>query len=154
MVKTIITGKSASGKDYLRNKMVQKGYKYCIPYTTRPIRENEKNGIDYHFIDENTFKTMIDTNSFYYFESFNEWFYGITYNSWILHDLFIMTPSAIKKLKEEDLNKSFIIYLDTPVKIRKKRLKNRKMPGDSIERRIAADEKDFELFASFDIKCK
>lgn len=150
-MKTIIIGKSAAGKDYLRKILVKKGYTYGVPYTTRPMRDNEKKGEDYYFIDNNVFNSMLDDGLFYYFENFNGWFYGITHTDWVKNNLFIMTPSAIKKLKKNDRIKSTIIYLDIPIEIRKKRLENRNISYDSIERRIAADELDFNLFTDFDL---
>lgn len=151
MIKTIIVGKSAAGKDYLRKMLTKKGYTYGIPYTTRPIRENEKNNEDYYFINNDIFNNMLNDNLFYYFENFNGWFYGVTYEQWIKNNLFIMTPSAIKKLKPDDRNNSIVLYLDIPLEIRKKRLETRNASDDSIERRIVADELDFKLFMDFDL---
>jgi dephospho-CoA kinase len=67
-------------------------------------------------------------------------------------DTFIMTPSGIKKLHPSDRKNSFIIFMDIPEEIRRERLKIRVMPGDSLERRIEADKKDFEDFIDFDLK--
>ena len=49
-----IMGKSASGKDTifreLKERRPQLGM--VVPYTTRPIRAGEKNGVEYFFTDE------------------------------------------------------------------------------------------------------
>ena len=49
-----IMGKSASGKDTifreLKERCPQLGI--VVPYTTRPIRAGEKNGVEYFFTDE------------------------------------------------------------------------------------------------------
>lgn len=48
----VIIGKSASGKDTLEKKLIGNeslGLKNVVPYTTRPIREGEKDGVDYNF---------------------------------------------------------------------------------------------------------
>lgn len=49
-----IMGKSSSGKDTLFKEIGQRlpELKTVVPYTTRPIREGEKNGREYHFVDE------------------------------------------------------------------------------------------------------
>ena len=39
-----------------------------------------------------------------------------------------------------------------PIEVRRQRLISRNMPGDTLERRIQADEKDFANFADFDIE--
>jgi len=50
-----IMGKSASGKDTLYEALQEEtalGLKKLVPYTTRPIRAGETDGVDYHFTDE------------------------------------------------------------------------------------------------------
>lgn len=45
-------GKSSTGKDSIYNKLFLKkdlGLKRVVPYTTRPIRDGEKDGVDYKF---------------------------------------------------------------------------------------------------------
>lgn len=46
-----IMGKSATGKDTVYKELLMRcpGVKTIVPYTTRPIREGETNGIEYHF---------------------------------------------------------------------------------------------------------
>ncbi len=47
-------GKSASGKDALYREIRERipALKPVVPYTTRPIREGESEGVEYYFIDE------------------------------------------------------------------------------------------------------
>lgn len=50
-----LMGKSSSGKDTIFNKLLQDeelNLKPVIPYTTRPIRHNESQGREYHFVAE------------------------------------------------------------------------------------------------------
>ena len=50
-----VMGKSATGKDTIYQKLLQENalqLKRIIPYTTRPIREGEENGREYHFCAE------------------------------------------------------------------------------------------------------
>lgn len=50
-----IIGKSSSGKDTIFKELVKDkelNVKPVISYTTRPIRQNEKQGIEYYFINE------------------------------------------------------------------------------------------------------
>lgn len=48
-------GKSASGKDTIFKRVQEElpMLKTIVLYTTRPIREGEKDGVEYHFTDEN-----------------------------------------------------------------------------------------------------
>lgn len=50
-----IMGKSGTGKDTLFRRLMADpslGLKPFITYTTRPMREGEREGVEYHFIDE------------------------------------------------------------------------------------------------------
>ena len=57
----ILTGKSCSGKDGVRREMEKLEYNNIVSYTSRPIRENEVDGIDYHFVNRSQFEKMIMT---------------------------------------------------------------------------------------------
>ena len=49
----VVMGKSATGKDTIYRKLIQKkelGLRPVVPYTTRPIREGEQNGENYFFV--------------------------------------------------------------------------------------------------------
>ncbi len=58
----VIVGKSASGKDTLEKMLIEDkslGLHHIVPYTTRPIREGEKDGVDYHFCTIKQFSQMV-----------------------------------------------------------------------------------------------
>ena len=148
----ILVGKAASGKDHLRKRFESRGFKYSISYTTRPPREGEVDGKDYFFITEDQATKMVESNMFYEYAYFNGWLYGKTVEQFYTDDLFIMTPSGVSNIKPEDRTSSFIIYTDIEMSIRMTRLTNRNMPGDSMDRRIQADEVDFMGFDDYDLK--
>jgi guanylate kinase len=150
--RTILVGKAASGKDYLRKRFESRGFKYAVTYTTRPPREGEVNGKDYFFISEDESKRLIELGFFYEYVIFNGWVYGTSVSQFYTSDLFIMTPAGISKIKPEDRLNSFIIYVDIDIQIRYDRLLNRDMPGDSVQRRIEADELDFSIFYDYDLR--
>lgn len=148
----ILVGQSASGKDFIKTEFVKKGYKESISYTTRPPRPGEVNGINYYYISEAEFVKKIKEDFWYEYDKFNGWFYGSSKNDMLLCDIFIKTPRGISNLKPEDRVNSLIIYIDTPEDIRIKRLTERLMSGDSLERRLLADHEDFENFSDYDLK--
>jgi guanylate kinase len=152
MARTILVGKAASGKDHLRKKFESRGFKYAVSYTTRPPRPGEIDGKDYIFISEEKFNEMIDRDEWYEWVAFNGWKYGTSKDQFFNDDLFIMTPTGTSHIKPEDRGDSFIIYLDMPIEKRRARLEARVMPGDSVERRIIADEEDFKDFNNYDIR--
>lgn len=149
----ILCGKAASGKDHLRKILEGRGFKYGVSYTTRPPRKGEIDGKDYFFLEENEFQTLIEQGFFYEHVTFNGWFYGTSKEQWFTtDDVFIMTPTGISKLHAADRKSSFIIYIDIPTDIRRERLMERNDNADSIERRLEADDRDFENFIDYDIK--
>ena len=50
----IITGASCSGKTTAARILKEKGYKEAISHTNRPIRDGEKDGVDYNFVSDET----------------------------------------------------------------------------------------------------
>ena len=60
----VLSGSSGVGKDavlaYLKNSCPS--FKFVITVTTRPRRHNEKDNVDYHFVSENEFQTLLKNN--------------------------------------------------------------------------------------------
>ena len=52
----VLVGKTCSGKDSIKKELINLGMKNIVTYTTRPLRNGEVNGVDYHFIDIDTFR--------------------------------------------------------------------------------------------------
>lgn len=56
-----LMGKSSSGKDTIFKRLLERddlGLKTIVPYTTRPIRAGEQEGVEYHFTDEAGFQKL------------------------------------------------------------------------------------------------
>lgn len=54
-----IMGKSSSGKDTIYSRLLHDGeleLLHILLYTTRPIRQGEADGREYHFVDQNRFR--------------------------------------------------------------------------------------------------
>lgn len=57
-----LMGKSSSGKDTIYKELLARGdlmLHTITPYTTRPIRDGEKEGVEYHFTDEAGFQKLL-----------------------------------------------------------------------------------------------
>lgn len=75
-----IMGKSSSGKDSIYKKLIAElGFDPLVIYTTRPMRENEMEGREYHFVDKNEFLRMKKNNAVieerHYDTVHGEWIY-------------------------------------------------------------------------------
>ena len=56
-----LMGKSSTGKDTIFKALCQQNQeqlKTIIPYTTRPIRDGEQDGVEYYFTDEDGFQKL------------------------------------------------------------------------------------------------
>ena len=61
-----LIGMSSTGKDTIYKLIMKKenlGLKPIVPYTTRPIRDGETEGIQYHFTDEEGYRRLRDSGS-------------------------------------------------------------------------------------------
>ena len=57
-----ILGGSASGKDYLLKKLIEKGERYSPKLTTRPMRQGETQGVEYQFTNNDEFLELLNNN--------------------------------------------------------------------------------------------
>ena len=75
----ILTGPSGVGKDAALNelKKMDRPWHYVVTATTRPIRHNEINGVDYIFMEESEFKLSLDQNEFLESANVYERWYGV-----------------------------------------------------------------------------
>lgn len=154
--KIIIVGHSGSGKDFLQRELIKKGLRFQPKLTTRPKRSGETDGVEYFFITNNEFESLLKDNSVLTYQSFeigdDIWHYAITNENFENNQIFIMTPFEISKLSEADRKKCFVVYLCIDENIRIERVQKRKDMNDSIARRFQADRKDFENFTDYDMK--
>ena len=151
-----IMGKSASGKDSLYKKLLASdlGLNRVAIYTTRPKRDGEQEGMEYHFVD----KKFLDDNKDKIIETrvyhtvFGEWYYATIDDGKIKNDAnyvvigTLESYNSIKKYYGKD--SIFPIYLEVSNDVRKQRALDRenmqKVPKiDEMERRFKADEIDF-----------
>lgn len=68
-----LMGKSASGKDtiYKEIKELLPELKTIVIYTTRPIREGEQEGVEYHFVDEEKLQEFQDAGKVIELRAYN-----------------------------------------------------------------------------------
>ena len=65
----LLVGISGAGKDTIKRELLRRpGFGEIVSHTTRPPRENEgvleQEGVDYHFIDNDTARAMIERGEF------------------------------------------------------------------------------------------
>ena len=104
----IISGPSTIGKDSVWVKAAQQlGFIKYVPYTTRKIRDNEIDSLDYKFLDVTEFQSCIRDDQFIEWDYFCNNYYGTKYDIYdlinhkqniVFHALFRLGYRLSKKL--------------------------------------------------------
>lgn len=146
----IIVGPAAAGKDHLKKKFGERGFKLDVSYTSRPPREGEIDGIHYKFVPEIVFKQQDDL--FYEMAKHGDYWYGTGLWEWDNCNIFIMETHGISQISKKDRKNCFVIYLNVDENIRIWRLlKERGWKMDNIQHRITMDKEKFSSFADYDM---
>lgn len=146
----VLIGKTCSGKTTIANELMKSGFYKVITTTSRDIRENETQDIDYYFVSNDKFIEKIRNNEFVEWKSYNTvngvWYYGITYENLQQTDdrsVLIITPRGLKELLDKGYNiTSIYIYANNDTI--KKRLIDRGDSKDEAERRLLSDNEEFK----------
>ncbi len=152
-----IMGKSASGKDTLYESLLEDpslSLKPMIPWTTRPIRAKERDGVEYHFTDEAGLSSLREAGRVIeertYQTEHGPWTYFTVDEGPVTHDLLgIGTLDSYVRLRAYYGEDCVVpIYVETEDSLRLERaLKREKKPGnhryEEMCRRFLADQQDF-----------
>lgn len=135
----VILGKSSSGKNTVA-KILSKKYKPVVYYTTRPMRQGEIDGKDYHFVTREEFDKLNLLEKRVFHTKFGDWCYGTPAN---LEDnsLIICSPEQYEAIKEKYECKAFYINVDF-----ESRYKSALQRGDDIDEFVSREERDKPYF--------
>lgn len=155
-----LMGKSSTGKDTIFKELLSGGvipFKTIVPYTTRPIREGEKDGVEYFFTDEEGFQKLkaagkiIEDREYHTFHGL--WRYFTADDGQLTSDgknyIMIGTIESYCKLKNyfgEDKMLPIMIELDDGIRLQRALDRERKPENQRYEemcRRFLADSEDF-----------
>lgn len=156
-----IMGKSSTGKDTIFKQLLNDrdmNLNIIVPYTTRPIREGETDGSEYHFVNEEGFNRLAKEGKVVedrcYETIHGPWRYftvadesiDLGKNSYIT----IGTLESFKKVREyfgKDKVVPVLIELDDGVRLQRAINREKKQEHPKYEelcRRFLADSKDFD----------
>lgn len=152
----ILLGRAASGKDSVMESLLPKLSPLNInklpSNTTRPKREGEVEGREYHFSTLHEFDTLYQHNKIAEYAIYNTkqgfWcYYTKQTDLELLNDtslIAIKNPLGYRQLASGKYKKNIVtILLDCPEYILKERYLKRGALDDSLEDRIERDRKDF-----------
>lgn len=155
-----LMGKSSSGKDTIYKRLLSQDrvtLRALVPYTTRPIRMGEQDGVEYHFTDEEGFRELQRGGKVIEDRAYDTCFgrrryftvaddsVDLSRHSYVL----IGTPEAYLKLRQfygEDKVLPLMIGLDDGERLQRAldREKAQDAPGyEELCRRFLADVEDF-----------
>jgi guanylate kinase len=148
----VICGATCSGKTFLRKKLEEKGFHFDVSYTTRPRRPGEIEDVHYKFIKQDAFEFSVEMGLYYEHVEYNGYGYATGKAEWGTSDCFIMETDGIKHIDKTSRKKTFIIYLNPPVKVRKERmLGERGWSEEETSKRLKTDKKKFKDFTDYDL---
>lgn len=141
----VLIGESASGKSSIEKNLVDK-YKYnkIVSYTTRQPRQNEADGVDYHFIDTKRFCELEETGFFAESAHYNGWRYGVAKEDCTNDKVAVLTPHGLRQVSKIPEINVTSFYINVP---RRDRLIKILQRGDNIEeayRRSLSDVGQFD----------
>ena len=157
----ILLGMSSSGKDTVLHDLVNnKGFEPIISTTTRPMREGEQAGVDYHFASKEDFEKWIEEGLFLEYRSYNTlvdgvpdtWYYGSPKydldpkkNYAVVLDI----QGAKDYIKYYGKENTIVVELFVPDAIREDRAKSRgSFDKTEWDRRLADDKVKFSKEAT------
>lgn len=145
-------GASGSGKDTILNWVVSHYPKInpIISCTTRPPREGEVDGKDYHFISEGRMTEQIMSGEMLEATEFRGWFYG-TQISALSEDtvnIGVFNPAGLSALQQNPDIDLIAIYVTASDKMRLIRCLTREENPDcdEIVRRYQTDKEDIDEY--------
>lgn len=140
----VLVGESASGKSSIEKYLVD-NYKYnkIISYTTRPPRSGEVDGVDYHFISVEQFKSLNEQGFFAEKAEYRDWYYGVAKEDCTDDKVAVLTPHGLRQVsKIEDIN-VISFYINVP---RRDRLIKILQRGDSVDESYRRNLSDVGMF--------
>jgi guanylate kinase len=156
----VISAPSGGGKSVIANYVLSNfsKFSFSISSTTRSIRGGEKDGINYYFLDKNTFIEKINNNEFVEYEKFFENYYGtmkseferiFSLNKIPLLDIDVKGAFSIKKYYSDD---ALLLFLKPPsIAVLKERLLNRNTETiEQVNKRIKRARMEIEMSEDFD----
>lgn len=143
-------GPAGAGKDYLYKKLLEEyndNINGIVSYTTRPMREGEKDGVEYHFVDDKEFHRQVQAGNMLEWTEFRLWFYGTGLDALDPNkiNIGVFNIDGIRTLLKNNKIEVQPILISTSAKTRLMRQLQREENPDvnEIIRRYQTDAKDF-----------
>ncbi len=157
----VISGPSGSGKSTLIERLMERHPEiiFSTSHTTRPLRGQEVNHKDYHFVSREKFLEMVDNDKFAEWAEVYGNYYGTSYreietkskeggNTILALDIDVQ---GAKKIKEKYPDALYIFVVPPSLKILLQRLEAREKKIDEhIRKRLEIAREELEQCSTYD----
>lgn len=146
-----VVGRGGVGKDYVVSEICKrvKAAKRAVSYTTREKREGEEEGKNYYYVGKAAFDILNKNGELASVENHMGKQYGFPKSSLSSHNLFIVTPSGVKNLKELTNRPTYTLLVDASDKTIQARLAARDLVWIH---KFNHDKEKFSDFSNYDFK--
>jgi guanylate kinase len=154
----VVSAPSGAGKTSLCEEAARRLPRlvHSVSYTTRPPRPDERDGCDYHFVDEPTFRRMIDAGDFAEWAMVHRHLYGTSRPLLEKHfsdgldvilDIDTQGAAILKRVYSDGV---FVFVVPPTLGHLEARLRQRRTDSDDeIRRRLARAQEELRHFASY-----
>ena len=110
----VLVGESGSGKTTIEKELEKLGFERTISYTSRPKRENEIDGVHYHFISRRKFEKLIGEGFFAEWTCYRGNLYGTAKEDCTSNKVIVIEPEGLRQLKQHPELKITSFYIQVP----------------------------------------
>lgn len=141
----LLVGQSASGKTEIAKYLSSNyGIKKAITNTTRPIRNGERNGVDYYFLSKEEFLKLKEENSLVESTIYNGNYYGCTKKELGKDKCIVLEPEGIASFLKFSDGSMVVFLLKASKETRESRMLSRGDKKEDIRKRLESDESRFD----------
>lgn len=155
----IVSGPSGAGKSVLATSVLRQmpRLRFSISFTTREPRGSERDGIEYHFVDENTFRSLIERGEFLEWAEVYGHYYGtsrrfvddcLAGGEDVLLDVDVQGAGAIRERRKESIS---VFIMPPSYQVLRERLEKRSLDKDYvIEQRLQIACREISQYSKYD----
>lgn len=156
----VVSSPSGAGKTTLCRRLINDfpGLAFSVSYTTRPQRANEADGVDYRFVDDQAFDTMVAQDRFAEWAEVHGNRYGtaretilmaIENGRDVLFDVDWKGAQSLKRIYPDDTVMAFV--LPPSMETLTERLRGRGTDSDAVvKRRLARAAEELRHYTEYD----
>lgn len=156
----VLSGPSGAGKSSIIKKIEEHigAYYFSISTTTRAMRSGEKDGVEYHFVSEEEFRTDIEAEHFLEYAKVHGNYYGtsikpvkkaLAERKLVIFDIDVQGHDAVQS-RLGDITTSVFITTPTLCELEKRLYGRATDEKEIIENRIKMAKREIQRVSEFD----